>query len=734
MKPLPRNNTSFPAQLYERLAAAKFEENYAFLKYYQKLVREYVNKSLDAKGLLCAWEMGLGKSMVAIALAMDAIDDGRQPLILLTKSLQPNMRKTIIKYVRMRSSVEPDYPLGRLSDADLDTWIAANFSFVSMNASNMISQVDRAVAGTSAAEFDAALEERLGEMLKMSSLNGKFVIVDEAHNLFRAITNGSKNAIAFYEMVQRSDCIIVFLTGTIISNNVFEIVPCFNMIHRGELFPVDYNEFMKLYVGVDGRIKNREKLQNRIMGLVSYVSNKSKPGSALGITEDNAAEFPEQLPTAVEHIPMTGSQYVAYKLARDKEDEEGQRKANTGGKKPRSAHVAAPPPSLTKPKGGQASTYHVRSRQLSNYCPPVGLVGTQDLSAIPPDAFSSPKNEKILSIHEKFPGRTGLVYSQFTGIGGLGSLGKFLDNRGYERVYPPKMGGRDICDGPHIGRAEDYVIPWVGAAETFPWMDDISAITDEHGWWDGALDEFAGGADRTTPMKYAIIDGTVDVKEREWLQDLYNSPDNMHGGLLDILLISSTGAEGLDLKNGAWVAALEPFWNMGRMFQVFFRVVRANSHIALPENERVVQPYILIAVQPEGEDAAVTTDLELYEAAMRDQIGIESFESAIFETSIECRINGEAHCRSCNPTGKPLFTADAARDCSARDPCVPLTEEKILADMIEVDGLEYCYAESAESVYGVRIFEFDALLNGFRPMRESDKRFQSIAAAITSKK
>jgi hypothetical protein len=62
-----------------------------------------------------------------------------------------------------------------------------------------------------------------------------FAIVDEAHNLFNAITNGAKNALALYDLIMETRNIrLIFMSGTPIINDPFELVPCFNMI-RGKI-------------------------------------------------------------------------------------------------------------------------------------------------------------------------------------------------------------------------------------------------------------------------------------------------------------------------------------------------------------------------------------------------------------------------------------------------------------------------------------------------------------------
>ena len=99
---LDRNNTNFPIQLLEYLKKTTHnvrEQKYGFLKYYQNITREYILKiDIGAKGILIAYTMGMGKSMIAVSIAMDAMEYGYDPIILTTKSLHENMRKSIIKY------------------------------------------------------------------------------------------------------------------------------------------------------------------------------------------------------------------------------------------------------------------------------------------------------------------------------------------------------------------------------------------------------------------------------------------------------------------------------------------------------------------------------------------------------------------------------------------------------------------------------------------------------------
>jgi superfamily II DNA or RNA helicase len=746
MKKFVRNDTGFPLRLAEYVSSIRADSSYPFLKYYQNIVRIMLSADMQTRGLLVDHEMGLGKSILAIAVAIDMMPD-RQPIILLAKSLAENMRGSIVKYVKMRAQYDKEWPLGRFSAEELDSWISANFSFVSMNASNMLQQVGRAVT------LDKKLEDILEQV---TNLDGKLLIVDEAHNLFRAIVNGSKNGLGLYNLVQKSRNLkIIFLTGTPIANDPFELVPCFNMLSGAAtpVLPEDYIEFTRLYVDADGRLKNREKFQNRLFGLVSSIKYKW-----LDLAQPRG-EFPELKPLITVRVRMDHVQYTSYSLAREKEKEESSRPG-------RGAAVRV---ALVKPKTRGASTYRVKSRQIGNY-------DAHDETG----SVKSPKFEAIYANVQRHDGQKGLVYSQFVGAGGLLPFRKFLDEHGWSEIGVGNEGAENIVSnkntdntdntentttdpaydeidggGPALPSATEYLDRMIaGAGETTT------------GWWLGAGNETVDIPRRRDPAEYDIsvammndtmatpsalatpsdvntdiipidaalsvgaatgkqyvmITGEVPVESRTRVQELFNDPASG----CDLIIVSSTGAEGLDLKRVRHIHIMEPYWNWGRIDQIIARGVRNDSHIDLPPDQKNVQGYIYLAIPPESEDDGLpTTDVELYEDSLKNRDSVASFLDAIDEVSIECTLGGR-NCRMCNPTGEPLFSDDPTQDVRTRDTCTPYRDEEITVSEITIDGTEYKYAPNAESVYGIKIFEFDKELGAYRALKESNPLYQRI--------
>ena len=83
-------------------------------------------------------------------------------------------------------------------------------------------------------------------------------------------------------------------------------------------------------------------------------------------------------------------------------------------------------------------------------------------------------------------------------------------------------------------------------------------------------------------IKHSLYHGGLTKTEKDAAVKAYNS------GEIPNLLISTSGAEGLDLKGTKLIQSLEPHFNKSKIKQVVGRGVRYKSHDHLPENERHV--------------------------------------------------------------------------------------------------------------------------------------------------
>jgi len=95
-------------------------------------------------------------------------------------------------------------------------------------------------------------------------------------------------------------------------------------------------------------------------------------------------------------------------------------------------------------------------------------------------------------------------------------------------------------------------------------------------------------------LKYGVISGNVSRSNRDKILKEFNNIDSD----VNILLISKAGSEGLDLKNVRNVIVVDPPWNQSSLDQIIGRAVRYKSHETLPLNERHVDVYYMVSVEP----------------------------------------------------------------------------------------------------------------------------------------
>jgi len=182
----------------------------------------------------------------------------------------------------------------------------------------------------------------------------------------------------------------------------------------------------------------------------------------------------------------------------------------------------------------------------------------------------SPKFLRMLENIEN-PDHRGLnlVYSQFRSMEGIGIFALVLEANGYAHFKIKKTG----LDSWEINMSEE----------------DMGKPT------------------------YALYTGTEDAEEREILRNIYNgtwdnipnniatqlrnkSANNNLGEIIKVLMITSAGSEGINLRNTRYVHIMEPYWHPVRSEQVIGRARRICSHKDLPAELQTVEVFIYIMV------------------------------------------------------------------------------------------------------------------------------------------
>ncbi len=541
--------------------------------------------------------------------------------MLAPKSLHDNMRKELKRY-------------GAKED---------RYRFVSSNASNMINKLE------------TTTDEITGIEVKSLRLDGKLIIIDEAHNFLVAASNSSKGATALYDMLMAAkNCRIVMLTASGIVNTLYEMVPALNICkgpirtEDGEwttILPESSEDFERYFVDTKQmKLKNVDKLRARITGLVSYKGDLFER-EVLGFYPMLAAtikkeHYPDRLPIKIEAIRMSHAQWGAYEQAREKERLETRNaiigsgwskgdkivlhpKVSRGGAfdglKPHELEYETKEDAQCgcgKAGGelkksslfGKSTSYRIKSRQLSNvYFPDDSTDINEDIATYAP---------KIKAIGDRLkPGVKTIIYSNFVKAG-ITPMASYLEHIGYKQYSPGEKTESGI-----------------------------------HGY-------------------YGIYSGDVTPEDRTATLKEYNKPDSP----LTVLLISSSGSEGLSALRTRNVHILEPYWNWERSLQVMARGIRFKSHESLPEKERNVQVYIYIAVPPKDiKPTEKTTDAYLFTSSAQKYEINQQLIRLMASTSVECsQFNQEYNfkCFKCEPkNGAPLYLNDLNKDMKYPLPC-----------------------------------------------------------------
>lgn len=731
---LPRNNTNIFIEiknLIDKYLLKGGEHDQMF--YYQQWVA-LCFKHIDSKGVLLNHQMGSGKTLSAMLIIEIAKELGYDNVIYIApSSLEENIDKGIREYKAIT---------GRDIDRSIIKFVRRSHTIVK--------NISKGERDDSLVLDTSALSKNIRELGKC------LLIIDEVHLVMQSISNGSPSMIEFYELVMNSPSVkLLFMTGTLINSRPFELAPMFNMLAGQRIFPEMRKQFMDAFWDRETKtMKNKNKFQNRIAGLVSRIDPRAlqltidDAGNIIRRGSDSESMFPEQYPTIVMNIPMVGRQVGIYMIRREKEIKEDINR--------KIAKASAVSQRFGREEK-QASTYMVRTRQCSNYSPPPEVEAiyamdipnnekdkriTQFMDGIEtrdPGAMVSPKFVVIDQLIRKHKNQKGLIFSFFTGIGGNGSLTKYL-----------------------IGPERSIELPAL--------MDEKS-LTVQYKCCGYSQLEFDKNKSPINlgPKTFAVLNGSVEQSIKDRIIAIYNDPSNDHGEKLPILLIGSSESQGLDLKCGRYVIMMEPQFIDTIRQQLFTRVVRYASHMRLDPLERNVQPYILVATYPKNFDATsyissqieskvglsaeqlekglvMTTDERMLKKMNSNNEMIQPFQDAVDETSIECNILRkyipDLNCRMCAPDNRSLFTDEISGqpperlfsyDLFEADPCQEYKTEEVDAIKVTVGKSDYYYVKDDTSPSGIVIYYHNKEKDLYEELLPSSPAYPTVLGVINKK-
>lgn len=714
------NNTSYvySAQSYFKtlLDSVKSNKDNKLIKAlhsYQYLTTQYFIENDFLRGILIYYDMGMGKTRQAMSIAEHYIKS-RPVYILASKTLHNSFINDTIKLLRALDDTR--------TDEEIMDYINEKYTFITVNASNMSKQFNKALKRKSNKEDvvladitaeDILFEDRL-ESLSSKDLSGALVIIDEVHNLCNSITNGSKNATLLYNTIMDTkDIKLVFLSGTPIINNPFELVPLFNMLHgyietptndtrnplkKHTLFPEYYADFNNYFID-NMSIKNKDKFMDRLTGLILYYGTykiKKNLLTDMSIiyapkntpTQDNKYNqiiistdgFPDKRKTIIKRIPMSMEQFKAYSATRKLEKAEESQSSSRAY----TEHTA-----LNKNVNKSTSTYRVKSRLMSNFLLPENKkIQSEYIKNL--NTYSPKYAELLYNITEgvlEAKNSIHVIYSNFVSNNGLYAIERIL-----------QANGTDLID--------------------------------------------AHSLDNLTPSKnpkYAKITGDIPPDDRIKIIDAVNSQQNYEGKVIKYLLISPTGVEGVNILTARHFHYIEPHWNFKTFEQAEARIYRYGALKHLPKKDRWVQSHLYLSSYPENipddiKTSEPTTDEELLFRSIKNKNLSNQFLQALIEASINCTTflhpsdNEDIYkinCRKCIPDNKKLYHGNIQNDINIPSPCKTTSTEEIEVNEIVMGDNTYYYTKNS-TIKNIKVYIHNKQLDIYTPLNSDSPEFKKI--------
>ena len=319
-------------------------------------------------------------------------------------------------------------------------------------------------------------------------------------------------------------------------------------------------------------------------------------------------------------------------------------------------------------------------------------------------AMLSPKFLRIIAAlkSEDFQGKH-LIYSQFRTLEGIGVLSLALEANGFRRFRLKREGTSYTVDLPS----------------------------------------------GTGPV-FALYTGTESSEEKEMVRNIFNGDwqyippalakslaaihaDNTLGEVIQTLMITASGAEGISLKNVRYVHITEPYWHPVRLTQVIGRARRICSHVSLPPELQTVEVFLyLMTFSPNQLDSdeaielrlkdtsrldgrtPVTSDQHLYEIATAKADIAEQLMEALKAASIDCAVHKEKgeKCFAFGSTGPDKFASAPSLANSDSDEVTAQnqTEIKFKAKELTMNGIKYALDEGTGRVYDLAAYKADQLV------------------------
>jgi hypothetical protein len=517
---------------------------------------------------------------------------------------------------------------------------------------------------------------------------------------------------------------------------------------------------------------NVNVLKNRILGLTSYFRSAQEKLLPNIIPNEKGEDI------HVVEVPMSDYQLSKYAIIR-KEEYEKESKAE---KRKKLAAPARPGAINAKELFNMASSYRIFSRASCNFVFPESIERPrppskfQDEEVIEKDISESEiaDGEEEEVVKEAEPTEKKQIENNYQTqiletMAELKKNSKTVFTKEKLREYSPKFLEmvKNIqnpeYDGLHLVYSNFRTLEGIGIFQMVLEENEMEEfkIQKKGGFWTMEVKQ-----DSLQKRRFVLYTGTESEEQKEIIRNIYNGSweslsrelrealeemdttgnKNADGSIIQVFMITSAGAEGINLRNTRYVHIMEPYWHNVRLEQVIGRARRICSHEDLPKEKRTVQVFVYLSVMSELQkksdkytelrihdvsklDAgkAITTDENLFEiASFKTKINSQ-FLKVIKETAVDCSLYVAKHnekektplvCYGFGKVNSNEFATHPILETDLKEaPVGPeVRVERFTGKVVTVNGIKYALNPATNELYNLanyknKILTFEGMYN-----------------------
>jgi Helicase conserved C-terminal domain/Type III restriction enzyme, res subunit len=566
-------------QVADRLCNEELE-----LSTYQTVIRNFLSNDTPYNGLLLFHGLGTGKTCSAITVAEEH-----------RRFLKESGLKRYI-YVLGGLNIQDNFKK-QLFDPDQLTQNGTDWTYKGCVGNTLLREVN--LLG-SKKDIVERIEEVIQKQYRfmgyrkfanyvhqhrkaLSELEHSMIIIDEVHNVKDETGKGFTPSKALDLVTKKTNVKLLLLSATPMFNDPGEIIWILNLLNRNDKrYELKESDIFK-----DGELRESEKHRflNHVRGYVSYVKG------------ENPFTFPYRIYPSYFSTSMKPTK--AFSMFGDTEMQDMKTQVYS---------VALSPFQKAAYEKVLSVASSTKALSMGDSIPFLSVLN-----------MTYPKGTTLEYMQKKD------VYEYYPG-----------SERCFDAAHLSKYSAKiaEICK--QIQKAEGIVVVYSQLLEGG--VIPVALALESMGIKNWYKPLFKGSVQKG-PYSYCMLTGspTLSPHPEEAIR-IVNSPENMSGDKIKVVLITKAASEGVDLKNIRQIHIMDPWWNLNRVEQIIGRGIRLCSHKALPFEKRNAQIFLYTSYTGEVE----TVDHYMYRFAEQKAKKIGAITRLLKENAMDCVMNHPA--------------------------------------------------------------------------------------------